>query len=91
MAEVMECRMNKVNPSRDHGPRRPTHVSLSDALLTEARSLGVNVSRACELGLSAAVREEKARQWQERNAAGFEAWNEYVERHGVPLSEYRKF
>ena len=83
--------MNNVSRSRDDGPKRPTNVSLSEALLAEAKSLGINVSRACEHGLADGVREEKARRWQEQNAAGFEAWANYVERHGVPLAKYRKF
>ncbi len=83
--------MNQVNRPQDEGPKRPTNVTLSEALLTEAKTLGINVSRACERGLSDEVRNEKARRWQEQNAAGFEAWNLYVERHGVPLTQYRKF
>lgn len=83
--------MNKMPRSRDDGPKRPTNVSLSEALLAEAKGLGINVSRACEYGLADGVRQEKARLWQEQNAAGFEAWENYIERHGVPLATYRKF
>jgi antitoxin CcdA len=68
-----------------------TNVSLSEGLLAEAKALGVNVSRACEEGLADAVRQQRARLWQERNAAAFDAWNSYVEDHGVPLGEFRKF
>jgi antitoxin CcdA len=66
-------------------------VTLREALLAEAKSLGINVSRACEHGLADGVRQEKTRRWQEENAAGFDAWNAYVERNGVPLAEYRQF
>jgi len=83
--------VNQVPRSRDDGTKKATNVSLSEALLAEARSLDVNVSRACERGLAEAVRQEKARQWQARNGAGFDAWNAYVERQGVPLAKYRKF
>ncbi len=83
--------MNKVNRPPDDGPKRPANVTLSEALLAEAKSLGINVSRACEHGLADQVRQEKARRWQEQNAAGFDAWNTYVERNGVPLAKYRKF
>ncbi len=71
--------------------KRATNVSLSEVLLAEAKSLTVNVSRACEAGLAAEVREAKARRWQQENEAGFKAWNDYVERNGVPLADYRKF
>jgi antitoxin CcdA len=49
------------------------------------------MSRGCEHGLADGVRQEKTRRWQEENAAGFDAWNAYVERNGVPLAEYRQF
>jgi antitoxin CcdA len=83
--------MNQIGRPRDESPRRPTNVSLSEALVADAKALGINVSRACEEGLANEVRHEKARLWQAQNAAGFDAWNSYVERHGVPLAKYRKF
>lgn len=83
--------MNQLNRRRDSGPKRATNVSLSEALVSEARDLGVNVSRACEVGLENEVRHERSKRWQHDNAAGFDAWNTYVERHGVPLAKFRKF
>jgi antitoxin CcdA len=83
--------MNQVNRHQDDGPKRATNVSLSETLVSEARELGINVSRACEDGLENEVRRERTKRWQEENAAGFEAWNAYVERNGVPLAKYRKF
>ena len=66
-------------------------MSLSEALVTEARAFGINVSRACEDGLQTEVRRERTKRWQQENEVGFEAWNAYVERNGVPLGKYRKF
>jgi antitoxin CcdA len=85
--------MNQVNRRQDQGDglRRPTNVSLREALVSEARELGINVSRACEEGLENEIRRERARRWHEANALGFEAWNDYVERNGVPLARHRKF
>ncbi len=83
--------MNQMLRPRDDGGKRPTNVSLAEALLTEAKALGVNVSRACEQGLAEAVRAAKAARWQADNAPGFAAWDSYVEGHGVPLAQYRKF
>lgn len=62
-------------------PRRPTNVTLSEPLLTEARALGINLSQACERGLAAAVAEAKAQQWLAEIRPAIEAWNEYVDRH----------
>ena len=82
-----------VNQPRRHdeGQKRATNVSLSESLVSEARALDINISRACEVGLEEEVRRGRARRWQEENAAGFEAWNDYVEQNGVPLAKYRKF
>ncbi|MGD0108685.1 MAG: type II toxin-antitoxin system CcdA family antitoxin [Rhodopila sp.] len=83
--------MNQATKRKDDGAKRATNVSLSEALVSEARELGINVSRACEDGLETEVRRERTKRWHEDNAAGFEAWNAYVERHGVPLARFRKF
>ena len=83
--------MNQVTKRKDDGAKRATNVSLSEALVSEARGLGINVSRACEDGLETEVRRERTKWWHEDNAAGFKAWNAYLERHGVPLARFRKF
>ena len=71
--------------------RRATNVTLPEALLREARALKINVSKACENGLSAEVANTRARQWVEENRPAMEAWNDYVEQHGIPLAEFRQF
>ena len=71
--------------------RRATNVTLPDALLREARALNINVSQACERGLAAVVAETRARQWLEANRDAMDAWNGYVEQHGLPLAAFRQF
>jgi antitoxin CcdA len=83
--------MNKMNRRQDEGSKRATNVSLSEALISEARALGINVSRACEEGLENEVRRARAKRWLDDNSEGFEAWNTFVERNGMPLAKYRKF
>lgn len=73
------------------GVRQRTNVTLPEALLREARQLNINLSQACERGLSAAVLEMKAAQWRQENQAAMEAWNAHVEEKGLPLAEYRQF
>ncbi|HEY4252967.1 MAG TPA: type II toxin-antitoxin system CcdA family antitoxin [Roseomonas sp.] len=72
-------------------PRRATNVTLPEALLREARELDINLSQACERGLAAAVSDARARRWLQDNRAAMDAWNEHVERRGLPLSEFRRF
>jgi antitoxin CcdA len=69
--------------------RRPTNVSLPEQLVEEARSLGINLSRACESGVEAAVKSERDRRWKLENRAAVDSYNRWIEEHGLPLDEYR--
>jgi antitoxin CcdA len=71
--------------------RKGTNLTLDPALLGEARRLGVNVSRAAEAGLRAAVRAAAAEAWQRENAAALAASNEWAGQNGLPLATYRRF
>jgi antitoxin CcdA len=73
------------------GTRRATSVTLPVELLAEARALGLNVSKACECGLKAEIARSRAAQWLEENRAALSSSNDYVERNGLPLSEFRQF
>ncbi len=71
--------------------KRATNVSLDAVLLSEAKALGVNVSRACDRGLALQIAEERGKRWLKENKAALESSNAYVERHGLPLARYRQF
>lgn len=71
--------------------RKPTNLSLDSELLREAKALGINVSRSAEAGIEAAVRSQKQIDWLKGNAAALASSNNYVEEHGLPLSQYRQF
>ena len=72
-------------------PRKATNVSLAANLVEEAKALDINLSRACEAGLEAALKAERTRRWQEENRAAAQASNAWVELHGLPLARYRQF
>lgn len=69
--------------------RKSTSLSLDRALLDEAKRYGLNVSREAEAGVLAAVRRERAARWADENRDWVEAFNRYVDEHGVPLGRYR--
>lgn len=71
--------------------RRPTNLSLDNALLQEAKALGINVSRSAEVGIAEAVARSKRERWQQANRAALKSSNEYVESYGLPLSRHRQF
>lgn len=71
--------------------RRPTNVSLPVDLVAEAKSLAINVSQACEHGLARSVAEARRTRWLEDNREAIDAYNDMVERDGLPLDEFRQF
>lgn len=71
--------------------RQPANLSIDSKLMKEAKGLDVNVSRAAEAGIAEAVAAEKTRLWKLENRATIDAWNEYVEKHGIPLTQHRQF
>ncbi|RWX62273.1 post-segregation antitoxin CcdA [Mesorhizobium sp. M4B.F.Ca.ET.089.01.1.1] len=71
--------------------RQPANLSIDSQLMKGAKGLTVNVSRAAEAGIAEAVAAEKTPLWKLENRATMDAWNDYVDKHGVPLKEHRQF
>jgi antitoxin CcdA len=71
--------------------RKAANLSLDDDLLSEARGLNINISRAAERGIAQAIRDERERAWRSENAKAIEEMNRYVEQYGLPLSKWRQF
>jgi len=71
--------------------RKPTNLSLDATLVSTAKDLGINLSRACERGLSEEIAKERRRRWLEENAEAIAWSNAYVEENGLPLADLRQF
>ncbi|MFN4157656.1 MAG: type II toxin-antitoxin system CcdA family antitoxin [Gemmobacter sp.] len=71
--------------------RKPVNLSFDPALVAEARDLGVNVSRAAEAGLRAAVAVARAEAWRADNADAVASSNAWVAEKGLPLARHRLF
>lgn len=71
--------------------RRATSLTMDRQLLDDARALGVNISRAAEAGLTAALKEAREAAWKRENAGAITYWNTYVEENGLPLADLRQF
>jgi IS5 family transposase len=71
--------------------KKATNLSLDQALLQEARDLGVNLSQAAEHGLRQAVANAKADAWKRENRVAIESSNAWVEQRGLPLDRFRLF
>lgn len=71
--------------------RKSANLSLDSDLVSQARELKINLSRAAEDGIGRAVKAEQERLWRLENAEAIRLENEYVEKHGLPLAKYRQF
>lgn len=71
--------------------RRPTNITLPDALLAEARALNINISQTCERALAAEIAAARREAWLRDNREAMDAWNARVETDGLPLAAYRRF
>lgn len=71
--------------------KRAANLSVDAALLEDARALDINLSQVLETGLRRAVAEARAARWRRENAAALEAYNAWVDAHGLPLERYRQF
>lgn len=78
-------------PPSAGSPKRATNVSLSVALIEEAKRLKLNISEACERGLEEKIAKTRAETWLEQNREALDGWNAYVEEHGLPLESFRLF
>jgi antitoxin CcdA len=71
--------------------RKATNVTIDAGLLQRAKSLGINISKASEEGLSRAVAAKQEALWLQSNQAALESSNAYVDRNGIPLAKHRNF
>ena len=69
--------------------RLKTNITLPAHLAQEAKSLGVNLSRAAEDGIAAAVKASRRSKWLEDNKAGIDSFNDWVRQHGMPLDDFQ--
>jgi antitoxin CcdA len=82
--------MNHASPVRGRG-RKATNLLLDEAVVKDARELGLNLSQVCEQGLKKAVADERGRRWLEENAEAIAEFNEWVANNDLPLADLRQF
>ena len=71
--------------------RKATNLSVRADLLSEARTLGINLSRTFELALGEELKKERERRWREENRAAIDAYNRQVEERGLWSDGLRLF
>ncbi len=69
--------------------KQAINLSINSDLLRQAKELKINVSRAAEERLAELIRAERERQLREELAESIQAYNEFVDEHGL-FSEGRR-
>ena len=87
----MRYDLDSRRPFMNAQPKKATNLTLNASLIEEARTLDVNLSRAAEEGLRAAVRQARSDRWRAENAEALASSNAWVEQNGLPLARYRAF
>ncbi len=72
-------------------PRKATNLSINADLLSQARSLNLNLSRLLEERLSEVVREAHRQAWLEANREAIADYNERIEKQGSFGDRARRF
>jgi len=72
-------------------PRKATNVTFEAELLTQAKALEINISKAAEAGLARAVAARQSELWLAANQQAIASSNAYVEKNGLPLARFRNF
>lgn len=85
--------MNKHVPtdSRRAAKAARVNVTLDQALVDEAKALGVSISQVANQSLAVAVKKARGEKWLEENCEALELSNRWVEANGLPLAKYRLF
>lgn len=87
---MTESQINRSVRANSTG-KRAVNLSLSKDVLVAAKELGINISEVCDLHLREIVRGEQQRRWKVDHAEFIAAYNETVDKEGLPLEQWRGF
>jgi antitoxin CcdA len=74
-----------------NAPKRSANLSINGDLLAKAKKVEINLSAALEAALTDALRNKQRERWLKENRQSINAYNEYVEVHGVFSDGKRSF
>ena len=81
-----------MNPLYDTAAlKKPANVSVNGDLLRKAKALDINLSATLEAALATEVKRRRAEQWLKDNKPSLDAYNKFVEKHGVFSDGLRNF
>lgn len=71
--------------------KKSANLSVDSKLLDDAKRLNLNLSQVFEAGLDRAIRQKQREDWLKKNRSALDAYNDYVEKHGVFSNGLRSF
>jgi antitoxin CcdA len=71
--------------------KKSANLSVDSKLLDDAKRLNLNLSQVFEAGLDQAIRQKQRENWLRENQSALDAYNDYVEKHGVFSNGLRSF
>ena len=72
-----------------NAPKQATNLSLNAKVLEAAKDLGMNISQTVDGLLAEEVKRRYWERWRDDNKEAFEAHNQLIREHGLPLAKYR--
>ena len=76
---------------RSRSTKREVQLQLNSKILDRAQELGMDVSETVDELLAEVVNKRYWERWNEDNKEAIAAYNERIEREGIPLGRYRTF
>jgi antitoxin CcdA len=71
--------------------KKAVNLSIDAEHVAEAKAAGTNISALLEKALSEDLRERRWQKWRNENRVANEAYNRFVEEHGLLSDEWRNF
>ena len=71
--------------------KKPTNLTINADLLREAKALDINLSQTFETHLAELVKAKKREKWLAENRDAIDAYNRFVDEHGVFSDGWRSF
>ncbi len=72
-------------------PKKPANLSINQDLLNQARELNINLSATLEKAIVEQLKQKRREQWRKQNAKAIQAYNRFVNAHGVFSDDLRSF
>ena len=75
----------------ENAPKKPTNLTVNTDLLSQAKSLNINISSILEAALIETLKKNKRKEWLEENKDSIQAYNSLVNQNGVFSDGNRTF